>query len=138
MKKLFLLAALAVGLTLSACAITTPATTGTLPVASASAPAAANPAQTPGVVLAMTPADACNLWAAALNVGAGMKLNAVQVHQVGILETQINPLCKAGSPPPTGQTVQTAIQQALVNLAVIEGVDYATKYAAPAPSTPSK
>ncbi len=128
MKSILMFLSLCMALLLGACAIQTPApiSAGPSPVAQAAAPGMAT-------IFTLTPAQACNLWATALNVGASMPLNTVQVQQVGILESQINPMC-SGSTPPTGTQVQTEINAALIKLAAIEAVTQAVKYTAP--STP--
>jgi len=133
MKSILMFPILGAALLLGACAIQTQAPTpaGSSPSAQAVAPSMAT-------IFTMTPTQACSMWATALKVGATMPLNAVQVQQVGILETQINPLC-SGAEPPTGTQVQAEINAALINLAAIEAVTQTVKYSAPSiPSTQVK
>lgn len=104
----------------------------TPPAATAAASAPASPAASAPApqILALTPDEACSMWGNALKVGATIGMNKVQEQQVGILETQINPMCdfKPGAPPPTGTQIQAAIQKGLVNLAAIEAVTQAIKH----------
>jgi hypothetical protein len=122
MKKLILAAAAA--LSLAACQLPpTAANTASAPSASSASAASALPQ--------MTPADACQAWAATLKAAAAIHMSAAGEHQAGILELSINPLC-TGTQPTSPAELQTAIQKALVTMAAIEAVDYAAKQSAPA------
>lgn len=85
-------------------------------------------------VLQMTPEQACGAWGSFLKAASQMDLNAVQVQGIGILESKMNPLCPLNSAPPSDTAnIQGQIQQALLQAAAIEAVNYAIK-AMPAPS----